>query len=248
LTFPVRTLVAERKSLIAGLEHVLQRIAIERIEFVRREQPGHEIEHDEGRREPERVIGADAVEPARLQRREDRRPTDALPEGGKRRLGAIAASGRKPVGEDGCVHRARAGRGNPLDLDPLLLEQPVEHAPGEGAMGAAALQRQVDRFRRGGRSLFRPDGGVGFARYSRVHNPSLLPNGCDNKIGAAAPFSERARFCQTASREVRDWMGDRSHATALHIHERLRRHRLYSPRRRERIVETSGNKTDAVAV
>ncbi len=31
-----------------------------------------------------------------------------------------------------------------LDADPLVLEQPVEHAPGERAMGAAALQREVD--------------------------------------------------------------------------------------------------------
>src|SRR5690606_3475395 len=40
------------------------------------------------------------------------------------------------------------GAGNAFDLQPLLLEQAVEHAPGEGAMGAAALQGQVDLQRR----------------------------------------------------------------------------------------------------
>src|SRR5262249_39098695 len=30
------------------------------------------------------------------------------------------------------------------DLQPLVLEQPVEHAPGKGAVRAAALERQID--------------------------------------------------------------------------------------------------------
>ena len=40
---------------------------------------------------------------------------------------------------------AGRGAGYGLDREPGLLEQPVEHAPGESAVGAAALQREVDQ-------------------------------------------------------------------------------------------------------
>ena len=46
--------------------------------------------------------------------------------------------------ERGGVHRAGRGGGDALDLDVVVLEQPVERAPGEGAVRAAALQREVD--------------------------------------------------------------------------------------------------------
>src|SRR5579883_760363 len=46
--------------------------------------------------------------------------------------------------QDGAVHRPGARPADPFDLDPLVLEQAVEHAPGESAMRAAALERQVD--------------------------------------------------------------------------------------------------------
>ena len=42
------------------------------------------------------------------------------------------------------IHRARRRAGDAVDLEPRLLEQPVEHAPGEGAVRAAALQREID--------------------------------------------------------------------------------------------------------
>ena len=37
-------------------------------------------------------------------------------------------------GENNGVHRAGAGAGDRLDVEPLILEDRVEHAPGEGAM------------------------------------------------------------------------------------------------------------------
>ena len=61
---------------------------------------------------------------------------------------AVAAAVRHAVGEDRGVHRPGRGAGDRLDLDPGLLEQPVEHAPGEGAVRPAALQRQVHQHRR----------------------------------------------------------------------------------------------------
>ena len=42
------------------------------------------------------------------------------------------------------IDGAGAGAADALDVDLVVLEQPVEHAPGEGAMGAAALQREID--------------------------------------------------------------------------------------------------------
>jgi hypothetical protein len=33
----------------------------------------------------------------------------------------------------------------PSITEPGLLQQPIQHAPGEGAMRAAALKRQIDR-------------------------------------------------------------------------------------------------------
>ncbi len=57
---------------------------------------------------------------------------------------ALAAAVGQAIGQHGGVHRAGAGRADALDGDALVLEQAVEHAPGEGAVRAAALQRQVD--------------------------------------------------------------------------------------------------------
>jgi hypothetical protein len=42
-----------------------------------------------------------------------------------------------------CVHRAGAGRADAIDLESRLLEQPIQHAPGEGAVSASTLKRKV---------------------------------------------------------------------------------------------------------
>jgi hypothetical protein len=70
------------------------------------------------------------------------------------RCSGLSAAARRPalgpaVGQDCGVHRARRRAGNRDDAQPLFLEQTVEHAPGEGAVRAAALQRQIDRQRIG---------------------------------------------------------------------------------------------------
>jgi hypothetical protein len=39
------------------------------------------------------------------------------------------------------------GSGNRLDPEPGFIEQPVEHAPGEGAMRSTALQGEIDQHR-----------------------------------------------------------------------------------------------------
>ena len=48
------------------------------------------------------------------------------------------------VGEDDGVHRSGAGGADAFEGDAFIFQQPVEHAPGEGAVRAAALERQVN--------------------------------------------------------------------------------------------------------
>ena len=48
------------------------------------------------------------------------------------------------IDQHGGVHRAGRGAGNAVDLQPGLLEQAIENAPGKGAVRAAALQREID--------------------------------------------------------------------------------------------------------
>src|SRR4029077_173284 len=72
---------------------------------------------------------------------------DIGPEGVERALGLVAAAAAHAVGEHRGVHRAGRGAGDRFDLDALVLEQPVEHAPGVGAVRAAALEGKIDALR-----------------------------------------------------------------------------------------------------
>ena len=83
---------------------------------------------------------------------------------GDRRIGAETgrSTGRRPeafealarfartaachaIGNCDRVHGSSAGATDGGDVKPLVLEQPVEHAPGKRAMRPAALQRKLDR-------------------------------------------------------------------------------------------------------
>ena len=135
---------ADRIEVDRLLENALQRIEVERIELIGRQQPRDHVEHHEGRRILQRARAGQLVEQARLQRAEGRGMADAPPEIGERLLRAALAAFGQAVGQHGGVHGAGAGRDDALEGQIVLLEQPVEHAPGEGAMRAAALQREVD--------------------------------------------------------------------------------------------------------
>ena len=50
----------------------------------------------------------------------------------------------RPARHGNRVDGAGAGRAHPGDVERLVLEQPVEHAPGEGAVRAATLERQIE--------------------------------------------------------------------------------------------------------
>jgi hypothetical protein len=68
---------------------------------------------------------------------------DAAPEVLKCCLGALRASCRVTMRQHGGIHGAGRSAGDTLDPQPRLVEQPVQHAPCECAMRAAALQREV---------------------------------------------------------------------------------------------------------
>src|SRR3546814_5045470 len=51
----------------------------------------------------------------------------------------------RSLGDENGVHGAGGGAADRLDRDALVGQQAVEHAPGEGAVRAAALQREVHR-------------------------------------------------------------------------------------------------------
>ena len=70
---------------------------------------------------------------------------DAAPEDLQRSAGAVVASFQISVGQRRGIHRAGRRAGNAVDPQPWLLEEPIQHAPREGAMGAAALQRKIDQ-------------------------------------------------------------------------------------------------------
>ena len=59
------------------------------------------------------------------------------------RAAGAAALGKARGQRDG-IDGAGAGGADPGDLERLVLEQTVEHAPGEGAVRAAALERQIE--------------------------------------------------------------------------------------------------------
>jgi hypothetical protein len=48
------------------------------------------------------------------------------------------------TGQYRSIHGARRCAGNPVDLQVLLLQQAIEHPPGECAMCTATLQGQVN--------------------------------------------------------------------------------------------------------
>jgi hypothetical protein len=93
----------------------------------------------------------------RCRRAEARRLGHGAPEGLERRLRAVDAAVFHAAGHHRRVHRAGRRAGDAVDLQPRLLDQPVEHAPGERPVRAAALQGQVDQQRFGGGGGHRRD-------------------------------------------------------------------------------------------
>ena len=58
----------------------------------------------------------------------------------------IAAADGQTMREHDGVDRTGAGRRNAFERDAIIFQQPIEHAPGKGAMAAAPLKTQINRF------------------------------------------------------------------------------------------------------
>ena len=131
----------------ALVEDGTQRVEAERIEIIGRHHAGHQVHGEIGGRRVERPAAHQAVERRALQRAERRSLRHPPPIGIERGPRAFGAALRPSVRHQGCIHRARRRAGDRLDPQPRLLDQPIEHAPGERAVGTAALQGEVHQNR-----------------------------------------------------------------------------------------------------
>ena len=134
-----REVAADRVEIDEAVDQVLERVDVERVEVVGREHARH-------RAEPQ-AVACERKEPldhAALQVRQVAVDAHRPPEVGEPRPRLVRPAAGETVGEHDSVDCARRGAGNAFDLDAAVLEQLVEHAPGEGAVGAAALQRKVN--------------------------------------------------------------------------------------------------------
>ncbi|MNN51013.1 hypothetical protein D3C81_1656280 [compost metagenome] len=134
-------MLAQRGEVHLCAEHFAQRVQVVGIELVRRQQAQRNVGHGVQRRmvQPQGMAGLEPGHPAEraiaLRRVRDREPERVQ---GLARAGAAAL--QQPVGQHRAVHGAGAGGADALDRQPAVLQQAVEHAPGEGAVHAAALQ------------------------------------------------------------------------------------------------------------
>jgi hypothetical protein len=83
-----------------------------------------------------------------LQRRQRTAHARRAPELGETLLRLLRSAARESVREQNRIHRPRRGAGNSFELQPPVGEKMIEHAPGEGAMRAAALKREIDQLLR----------------------------------------------------------------------------------------------------
>src|SRR5262249_40485175 len=97
----------------------------------------------------------------------------------------------EPAAGHASVAPSRRGAGDAFDLDPAVVEQLIEHAPGERAMRTAALQRQIDRLgaalARSPRRLPTP---ARRARRERVGNEICKQNGKHSRMSAPGALRE----------------------------------------------------------
>src|SRR4029079_4656250 len=75
----------------------------------------------------------------------------SAPEIGEPLARLLRPAGGEPIRQHHRIDRARGCPGNAVDRKPAVGQQLIEHAPGEGAVSAAALQREVDALGRGRR-------------------------------------------------------------------------------------------------
>ena len=92
---------------------------------------------------------------------------------------ARSAALRPALQHDGGIHGAGAGAAHRLERQAAVLDQRIEHAPGEGAVRAAALQGEIDA--------------LGRTHAAILHGASALPSSsCNKRTARAASLWRRA--------------------------------------------------------
>ncbi len=152
---PVLTLVAVTNSLIEdflklvgvdrGRQDIAKRIEPRRVEIVGREQPRRHVEGEEGGRHIHGPSPHQHVERRTLERAQKSAIRDAAPEVLKRLSRFPGAAFRITGGQHGGVHCAGRSAGNAVDFEPGLFKKPVQDAPRESAVRAAALKRKINQ-------------------------------------------------------------------------------------------------------
>ncbi len=135
-------IVADRLEVDEALDQLLERIDVERVEVIGREQARHRAEPQIlARQKREQALHHVALQVGQV-------AIDAhrAPEIGEPLARFVRSATGEAVRQHDRVHRAGRRAGDALDAAAAVHEQLIEHAPGEGAVGAAALQREVERF------------------------------------------------------------------------------------------------------
>src|SRR5262249_34071321 len=96
------------------------------------------------RRRIQRPTSEQNVERATAKRAQQRRVGHASPEMLEPRSRALGSAFGIAIDQHGGVHRPGRWPRNALEAQPGLLEQAIEHAPSEGAVGPAPLKRKIN--------------------------------------------------------------------------------------------------------
>ena len=178
---------ADRLEVDETLDQLLERVDVERVEIVGREHARHGAEPQPfARHEREQPLDDVALQVSEMAVDAHRAPEIGEP---LARLFRPAAG--EPVGEHDRIHRSRRRAGHAFDLDAAVLEQLVEHPPGESAMGAASLQGEIDRLARAASALpgcERPP--PRSSRLERIGNEICEQNGKHSRRGVVGMSSE----------------------------------------------------------
>src|SRR5262245_19078997 len=127
-------------------DQILQWIDVERVEVVRRQITGHRLHPQADWRVFDRPERKQPVDGAALKVGQVACEAGCAPETCETLARFFRSTASETVGQNDGVDRAGRRAGNSLDCQSAIIEEVIEHAPGECAERAASLQCQVDVF------------------------------------------------------------------------------------------------------
>src|SRR5690606_1813873 len=123
---------------------VAQRVEVYRVEIVGRDYPAQPLHEQVAWRVVEAAAAPHPVPDAAPDRREALGIANCLPEAPPMRTGSLGTAALQPVRENDGIHCPGAGAADRADREPVVLEQAVEHTPGQRSVRSATLQCQID--------------------------------------------------------------------------------------------------------